>query len=595
MKTEAHITFDSYDIPGGAQTVLEQVQCGSDVAQIGDEPVLRRLWVRVTLEEKDPRLHALLKLLKQHNADWREYHCDVYTDEELSSARLLVVRPSQGVIICTGTEYGTTYDLKGTCPACGTSAKQTSSLFINAEDLDKLEGQQRALSTFYSDVLVDAQLEADLVRTGATGMFFRDVYAVGPGDRSRKIPFRQLCANRTLPPMAPSTTGLQLDDPCEVCWRNGFCGTTDQSERFVYRAVDLDGTDDVNMSWENQSSARLEPELKDSFLSYPWMVVTPKIWRVFRDAGVTCYEWRPVRVEEGPSITPEERRRYLIEHADTLVLPPLKDEPYTPLIETPERPPRPTFTSMAGGEDFSSDMQRYIMRGVENHYEARQDQFTEEELDRAPLLFMNPRLLRIIDGGFAFGTAYDLGSACPACGSGARQTSALFVNGEEIGELKGDRAGMTRFQHCLVDSGLVQELERAGLSGLSFQNVFAVMRDGSEVKLAWKQIAAARTLPPMAPSTTGFERGEVCGRCHRDGYIVDTAKPTRIVYRQADLREHDDVNLTWENRWHGVLNPELRESTLPAPMLLVTPKVRRIFQAAGASSFYFRPVRVEEG
>ncbi len=55
----------------------------------------------------------------------------------------------------------------------------------------------------------------------------------------------------------------------------------------------------MNTSWENIGYAKLEPELKDSLLSYPWMGVTPKVRRVFRDAGVTCFDWLPIRVEEG--------------------------------------------------------------------------------------------------------------------------------------------------------------------------------------------------------------------------------------------------------------------------------------------------------
>ena len=67
------------------------------------------------------------------------------------------------------------------------------------------------------------------------------------------------------------------------------------------------------------------------------------------------------------------------------------------------------------------------------------------------------------------------------------------------------------------------------------------------------------------------------------------------MYREADLRDLDDVNLSWENLWQGVLTPERQESTLPAPLLLVTPKVRRIFRDAGVTCFEWIPIRVEEG
>jgi hypothetical protein len=197
-----------------------------------------------------------------------------------------------------GVEYGMTYDLSGACPACGTGGKQTSPVFVDGEDLANLEGH-RAGETYGWHVLVDERLAKDLERIGATGLSFREVVAVWRDKRTLKLPWKQLCAARTLPPMSPSTTGLIRDRACEVCWRNGYFETDDEPTRIVYRASDLRDADDVNLSWENVGYAILKPELRESLLSRPWMVVTPKVRRVFRDAGVTCFDWLPVRVEEG--------------------------------------------------------------------------------------------------------------------------------------------------------------------------------------------------------------------------------------------------------------------------------------------------------
>ena len=98
--------------------------------------------------------------------------------------------------------------------------------------------------------------------------------------------------------MSPKTTGLARERVCEVCKRNGYFRTNEALTRIVYRASDLRDADDVNMSWENLGFAILEPNLRDSLLSYPWLLVTPKVRRVFRDAGVTSFDWLPIRVED---------------------------------------------------------------------------------------------------------------------------------------------------------------------------------------------------------------------------------------------------------------------------------------------------------
>jgi hypothetical protein len=184
--------------------------------------------------------------------------------------------------------------------------------------------------------------------------------------------------------------------------------------------------------------------------------------------------------------------------------------------------------------------------------------------------------------------------ACPACGTGARQTSAVFVDGEELANLKGQRAGATIFFHILVDEGLAEDLDNLSATGLSFRGVYARMPDKRQVKLRWKQLCAARTLPPMSPRTTGLTRDRACEVCWRNGYFGTRKAPTRLVYRAADLRDADDVNLTWENLGYAILKPELRESLLSYPWMLVTPKVRRFFLAAGVTSFDWLPIRVEE-
>jgi hypothetical protein len=298
VRTEVRIVFDCSDIPGGAQAVLEPAHCGPDVATVRDVPVLKRVEVRIILEEGDPRIPVVRQLLRRYDAGGLEYHDDVFTEEELDGARLLLMHTTREAEVCGGVEYGMTYDLSGACPACGTGGKQTSPVFVDAENLGDLKGKH-AGSTIFSHILVDAGIEAELVRSGATGISFRDVYAVTEDKRQFKIPFRQLCAARTLPPMSPSTTGLDRDRACEVCGRNGYFNTMDAPTRVVYRASDLRDTDDVNMSWENIGYANLKPELRESLPSYPWMVVTPKVRRVFRDAGITCFDWLPVRVEEG--------------------------------------------------------------------------------------------------------------------------------------------------------------------------------------------------------------------------------------------------------------------------------------------------------
>lgn len=299
VRSEVRVRFAGHRILGGPQAILGPAGCGPDVAWVDENPVLRDAIVWVTLEATDPRLPALFDLLKQHGSGWLEHHYDSYSEAELDSARLLVMRPNRETEIFAGVEYGMTYDFAEACPACGTGGRQTSALFMDGKQLAELEGHRAAGSIFYH-ILVDEGLEEELSRAGLTGLSFRSVYAMMKDKRQLKLRYKQICAGRTLPPMSPRTTGLIRDGACEVCHRNGvFQNTDEEPTRIVYRASDLAGADDISMSWENIGQAIFKPDdLRDSLLSYPWTLVTPKVRRVFLDAGVTEFDWLPIRVED---------------------------------------------------------------------------------------------------------------------------------------------------------------------------------------------------------------------------------------------------------------------------------------------------------
>ena len=297
MKTLVRIRFDSSDIPGGAQAILGPAGCGRDVATVEDVPVLRQVVVWVTLEENDSRLPVLRALLKPYDSNPLEHHTDHFTEEELNNARLLIMHPNRQCEIDGGVEWGMSYDFSGACPACGTGGSQTSAVFVDGEHVSDLEGQ-RAGATYFFHLLVDEGLAEELEQSGVRGLSFRSVYAVHKNKRQVKLRWKQLLATHVLPPMSPKTSGLVRDRACEACGRNGYFQTGKEPTRIVYRGSELREALDVNHTWENLGFAVLEPKLKDSLLSYPWTVVTPKVRRIFMNAGVTSFDWLPIRVKE---------------------------------------------------------------------------------------------------------------------------------------------------------------------------------------------------------------------------------------------------------------------------------------------------------
>ncbi|MDI1483516.1 hypothetical protein [Polyangium sp. y55x31] len=225
--------------------------------------------------------------------------------------------------------------------------------------------------------------------------------------------------------------------------------------------------------------------------------------------------------------------------------------------------------------------------------ESRWDEFTEAELDAAPLLVMLYDNNDQVFGGPRLGTTYDMSEACPRCGAGARQTSAMIIDGEDLPKLEGRRAAATYYDDMLVDEKMAEQLASAGLSGLSFRGVCARMEDGRRVELPWQQVCATRTLPRMSPRSTGIEPYKPCA-CGRSSFTNPSEVPLRLTYRAKDVADIRDVNVTWE--WCGEVkfNGDVSKAVFPCPLFLVTPKVRRIYLGAGVTGFKWLPIRVVE-
>ncbi|MDI1475920.1 hypothetical protein [Polyangium sp. y55x31] len=181
------------------------------------------------------------------------------------------------------------------CKHCGAGARQTSAQVVDGQELHVLEGR-RAAATCYNDMLVDEKLAATLAQSGATGMSFRGVFAAFEKRGHFQLPWRQLCATHTLPRMSPRSTGVEPYKPC-TCGRSSFSWEDKVPLRLVYRASDVADIRDVNVTWEWFGEVKFNGDVSEALFPYPLFLVTPKVWRIYRDAGATGFDWIPIRIE----------------------------------------------------------------------------------------------------------------------------------------------------------------------------------------------------------------------------------------------------------------------------------------------------------
>ncbi len=266
-------------MPGGADAILGPSQCGKDIAEIREYTVLdiRNIKVDVTLDEEDPRVAKVLALLAEFGEKpWITYR-DIYTDDELQSAPLLVLITWAHVRALAVAKY----DESKACPRCKTGIRQTSTLTVSGRDLKKTE-KLRVLGTTDVDVLVhDVDVER-LLAAGVTGALFWPVDANTRPGHVEETRRQQIFPQHVMPPMSAKSL-VDQSQVCPDCGRGWYTQVMDYPVRQVYRREDLANIQDFNLTWEwfGAPSSVNEHGLGGG-PPHPRMLVTPKVMNLLR-------------------------------------------------------------------------------------------------------------------------------------------------------------------------------------------------------------------------------------------------------------------------------------------------------------------------
>lgn len=131
--------------------------------------------------------------------------------------------------------------------------------------------------------------------------------------------------------------------------------------------------------------------------------------------------------------------------------------------------------------------------------EREEHEYTEEELRNSPLLIIASGLTPLDAGGPRYGTTYDFSNACPKCGTGAVQTSALMLPMSRFPK----KSLLCEAAHyeLLVAGVLADALRKAEVTGLELRQVLYYRNNEP---LPWWQMISTYTMPQFSPQTRGI-------------------------------------------------------------------------------------------
>ena len=251
-----------------------------------------------TFDETDPRLTALLDLLREEGIEWIENWDAEYSEDELLHSDFLTLLVGGRPIESGGPEFGTVYaDSKG-CARCGTGAVQMSPLMIAMAGLPK---RGHICETCRGQVLVSEKLADAMRADGVSGVDLRQTLFYR---NNEPLPWWQIIPTHTMPRMSRHTKGIVRDIRsgwgCPVCGRDMFANTMKEPTHITYDRHDADPSTlpDVVQTWEcsGRSVLRDDPErqLIRGF-AQPWILVKPRIMKLLRRLKVRGAVFEPVR------------------------------------------------------------------------------------------------------------------------------------------------------------------------------------------------------------------------------------------------------------------------------------------------------------
>jgi len=245
-----------------------------------------------------------------------------------------------------------------------------------------------------------------------------------------------------------------------------------------------------------------------------------------------------------------------------------------------------------GDPEFEYLKSELSARGITFH-ERTERVYDQEELRRFPLLLL--RVGRSLDvDAKECGTAYDLSFACPACGTGAMQTSPYCLPAQgvanDMGFVKGPKGEL------FVGNSLRQVLDDLKIANVELRGVR--YRDSNAPSALW-QVICTFVMPPMSEATSGVIRDArmpPCPSCMRDGHYFSDEVPVDVVYSRESVRKLrvPDWSVTWERFGRSNKTPTAGRTVGYAyPFHLISSRLFDVFTGLRVMNLEYIPVKFD--
>lgn len=260
-------------------------------------------WVRLPVS--DPRLPALLHRCKSTDKHTLIIESIDYTDAELTSAELLLLRYTVTARGDAGPDLGNDYDYSQACSACLTGATLLPPFHFTPSDLPK---RKEFAISHAEDVFVGGRLLKSLMLIPESSSWLAPMVDRRTG---QTLDWAVLQAQVVLPRLHLATIGLKQEvshhfsQCCSHCQRDSFSTTFEPAFQPAYARNDITNACaplgglaaiDVFASWERLGLGTRPNDPNPRRVAQPFLYFSQRLAKLFLELAPRDVQFTPVRL-----------------------------------------------------------------------------------------------------------------------------------------------------------------------------------------------------------------------------------------------------------------------------------------------------------
>lgn len=199
----------------------------------------------------------------------------------------LVVR-SLATNISGSITYGTKYNLKSACQKCGTNAELSEPIIL-PKKISRVKHD--IFENLRGETFISLKLYELFSKNNVNS--FLNVYS----PKNELLPLKLLKGQIILPPFNKISKGIEIENQCSNCKRDGYFDNPEEEFNIIYKNLDMSYLKyNIMETWEHFGNSKLSDPFHKSSFAQPVLIVSNKIRKLLLENKIKKIDFYKVTI-----------------------------------------------------------------------------------------------------------------------------------------------------------------------------------------------------------------------------------------------------------------------------------------------------------